>query len=74
MAANNHNLFPLPYWAPALWRVPMPLQLVTEAYRWGCRCESDQAAADGLNTLHAAPAPLAFSPRPTFRGQRENGQ
>ena len=32
---NNHNLFPLPYWAPALWRVPIPLQLLNEAYARG---------------------------------------
>jgi hypothetical protein len=42
MATNNHNLFPLPYWAPALWRVPMSLQQVTDVYRWGCRRESDK--------------------------------
>ena len=32
---NNHNLFPLSYWAPALRRVPMPLQLLNEAYATG---------------------------------------
>jgi hypothetical protein len=32
MVANSHNLFPLPYWAPALWRVPMPLQNINDAY------------------------------------------
>jgi hypothetical protein len=32
MVANNHKPLPLPYWAPALWRVPMPLQFVNEAY------------------------------------------
>jgi hypothetical protein len=26
------NLFPLPYWAPALKRVPVPLQVLNEAY------------------------------------------
>jgi hypothetical protein len=35
MVANNHNLFPLPCWAPALWRVPTPLQRVNEAYARG---------------------------------------
>jgi hypothetical protein len=25
------NLFPLPYWAPALKRVPIPLQVLNEA-------------------------------------------
>jgi hypothetical protein len=34
---NNHNLFPLPCWAPALRRVPMPLQLLDEAYARGER-------------------------------------
>ena len=29
------NLFPLPYWAPALKRVPIPLQLLDEAYAHG---------------------------------------
>ena len=29
------NLFPLPYWAPALKRVPIPLQLLDEAYVHG---------------------------------------
>ena len=40
MVANNHNLFPLPYWAPALWRVPIPLQLLNEAYAAGARAHS----------------------------------
>ena len=26
------NLFPLPYWAPALKRVPIPLQILEAAY------------------------------------------
>jgi hypothetical protein len=26
------NLFPLPYWVPALKRVPAPLQVLNEAY------------------------------------------
>jgi hypothetical protein len=38
---NNHNLFPLPTWAPALRRVPMPLQLLEEVYARGDRaCHS----------------------------------
>lgn len=41
---NNHNLFPLPYWAPALWRVPRRLQLLNEAYARGGRgCEGGNA-------------------------------
>ena len=31
----TNNLFPLPYWAPALRRVPMPLQLLNAAYACG---------------------------------------
>jgi hypothetical protein len=29
------NLFPLPYWAPALQRVPIPLQALDEAFACG---------------------------------------
>ena len=29
------NLFPLPYWAPALKRVPIPLQVLEAAYAHG---------------------------------------
>ena len=29
------NLFPLPYWAPALKRVPLPLQALEEAFEQG---------------------------------------
>ena len=29
------NLFPLPYWAPALKRVPIPLQVLDAAYAHG---------------------------------------
>ncbi len=37
----TNNLFPLPYWAPALQRVPMPLQVLNEAYLRGERsCQS----------------------------------
>ena len=67
-----HNLFPLPYWAPAPWRVPMPLQLATEDHRWDCQCTIDKAKADGLIALRPAPAPLAL--RPTFYRQRERRQ
>jgi hypothetical protein len=31
------NLFPLPYWAPALQRVPTPLQVLNEAFILGER-------------------------------------
>ena len=29
------NLFPLPYWAPALKRVPLPLKVLDAAYAAG---------------------------------------
>jgi hypothetical protein len=31
------NLFPLPYWAPALQRVPIPLQALDDAFARGHR-------------------------------------
>jgi hypothetical protein len=46
---NNHNLFPLPYWAPALRRVPMPLKLLDEAYARG-----DRACSSVLIETYAA--------------------
>jgi hypothetical protein len=33
----TNNLFPLPYWAPALQRVPIPLRLLNAAYESGER-------------------------------------
>jgi hypothetical protein len=33
----TNNLFPLPYWAPALQRVPIPLRLLNAAYVAGER-------------------------------------
>jgi len=37
----TNNLFPLPCWAPALQRVPMPLRVLNEAYLHGERpCHS----------------------------------
>ena len=32
---NSQNLFPLPYWEPAFWRVPMPRPTITEPYQLG---------------------------------------
>jgi hypothetical protein len=43
---NNHNLFPLPYWAPALWRVPIPLRLLNEAYARGPRVQKWKSRKD----------------------------
>jgi hypothetical protein len=37
MVPMTNNLFPLPYWAPALQRVPIPLQVLNEAYLRGNR-------------------------------------
>ncbi len=41
------NLFPLPYWAPALKRVPIPLQVLEAAY----------AHADARKYRHLPPFP-----------------
>jgi hypothetical protein len=51
MVANNHNLFPLPYWAPALWRVPMPLQNINEAYARGVPIPQASTIARRYNFL-----------------------
>jgi hypothetical protein len=52
------NLFPLPYWAPALKRVPIPLQVLNEAFVRGI-----QFAPSALDDARAALDPaLAFSP------------
>jgi hypothetical protein len=63
MVANNHNLFPLPYWAPALWRVPMPLQVVNEAYARGRGCESERVAQNRWINFFALFEWLAAPPR-----------
>jgi hypothetical protein len=66
---NNHNLFPLPTWAPALRRVPMPLQLLDEAYARGDRaCNSaliETFAAEPVQDLMRA----SCSPLPSGRGR-----
>jgi hypothetical protein len=51
MVANNHNLFPLPYWAPALWRVPKTLQCVNEAYERGLPAHRDSKVARRRNAI-----------------------
>ncbi len=52
------NLFPLPYWAPALKRVPILLQALDEAFVRG-----DRFASDELNDARAAlDTALSFSP------------
>ena len=46
------NLFPLPYWAPALKRVPIPLQALDEAFIQGNRTPKrrlfDECCASGV--------------------------
>jgi len=57
------NLFPLPYWAPALRRVPIPLQVLNEAYLRGKRARMTVTASilpppergrAGVGVKHAA--------------------
>jgi len=50
------NLFPLPYWAPALQRVPIPLQVLNEAYLRGERARD---CAEGLRPLTILPSSCA---------------
>jgi hypothetical protein len=57
----TNNLFPLPYWAPALQRVPIPLRLLNAAYESGERpCRGvpfqacDQAAIEQRVSATAA--------------------
>jgi hypothetical protein len=40
------NLFPLPYWAPAFKRVPIPLQLLDQAFMCGDRFINSASARD----------------------------
>jgi hypothetical protein len=51
------NLFPLPYWAPALKRVPIPLQVLNEAFIHGI--EFAPGAIDANRALDPA---LSFAP------------
>jgi len=66
---NNHNLFPLPTWAPALRRVPTSLQLLDEVYARGDRaCNSvllDKFAAEPAQDLVRA----CCFPLPSGRGR-----
>ncbi len=67
------NLFPLPYWAPALKRVPIPLQALDEAFERGngtpMRRLFDECCALGLRGFlmarnaarHAAPVSGYYS-------------
>jgi hypothetical protein len=65
---NNHNLFPLPCWAPALRRVPTPLKLLDEAYARGDRVRNSVT----IETYAAEPVQdfMHFlSPLPSGRGR-----
>jgi hypothetical protein len=66
---NNHNLFPLPCWAPALRRVPMPLQLLNEAYQRGAKFSDSEPrpnpAAEPIQNFSLA----SLSPLPSGRGR-----
>ena len=66
---NNHNLFPLPTWAPALRRVPMPLQLLDEIYARGDRaCNSALLEAFPPDPAHDFIRALC-SPLRSWRGR-----
>jgi|GEM_PF-6403613 len=55
------NLFPLPYWAPALKRVPLPLQALDEAFLKGGRAARAFRGRRAPQTACSAPlaAPLS---------------
>jgi len=60
------NLFPLPYWAPALQRVPKPLQRLDEAFALGERaCQG----ADGWRPLTVL---SSFRRKPQSSGTERN--
>ena len=57
------NLFPLPCWAPALKRVPIPLQAFNQAFAQGAESAPDaiefERALDPARSLFARfPSPL----------------
>jgi hypothetical protein len=49
------NLFPLPYWAPALQRVPKPLQRLDEAFTLGERARKGGPRHDRNATHSSSP-------------------
>ena len=51
------NLFPLPCWAPALKRVPIPLQALNRAFVHGIECAPGALEAD-----RALDPALSFAP------------
>jgi hypothetical protein len=57
------NLFPLPYWAPALQRVPTPLLVLNEAFTKGERArKSLLAARDRLGSRFSSCGKFASTP------------
>lgn len=69
----TNNLFLLPYWAPALQRVPIPLQLLNAAYENGQRpCQGvpfhacDQAAIEQRVSVASAVGRIARRFRPSI--------
>lgn len=63
MIANNYNLFPLPYWAPAFWQVPMPLQFLQGAYTQGAPLRPEHPTE--ADEKHQNPASIE-GPAPNF--------
>jgi hypothetical protein len=52
------NLFPLPYWAPALQRVPTPFRILNEAFIFGERSLQGARVHDGDAGEHPGLADL----------------
>lgn len=67
------NLFPLPYWAPALKRVPIPLQVLDEAFTQGNHARKrglfDESAL-GLRALLVARGPRRHAALATASASR----
>jgi hypothetical protein len=73
----TNNLFLLPYWAPALQRVPIPLQLLNAAYESGERpCRGvpfhacDQAAIEQRISVTSAAGKFVRRFRPSIDARR----
>ena len=59
------NLFPLPCWAPALKRVPVPLQALNHAFVYGIECVPAALEADRARDPALSFAPFAAPLSPT---------
>ena len=71
------NLFPLPCWAPALKRVPVPLQALNHAFVYGIECvpaalEADRALDPALSFAPFA-APLSPNGEESAGSRPANG-